>query len=130
MMLPNGHESSGIIDDEGHVVIPGSSIKGATRALHEAMFNGCFRIIDQDFTPGYRDSATSDAAKQEEGAGQWRLALVTRDDAGLPAEVRLCTDEVCGVPTEALNSPERATSSKWTYVVRSRTVSGAKSFGP
>ena len=94
MLLPSGYETSGVIDGGGHVVIPGSSIKGATRALHEAMFNGCLRIIDQDFTPGYRDAATSDAAKQHEDAGQWRLALVTRDVAGVPTEVRLCTDEV------------------------------------
>ena len=125
MMLPNGHESSGIIDDEGHVVIPGSSIKGATRALHEAMFNGCFRIIDQDFTPGYRDSATSDAAKQEEGAGQWRLALVTRDDAGVPREVRLCTDEVW-IDSGELRRSYRGTELPRTGDIVQVDVRGAK----
>ena len=68
------------------VTIPGSSIKGMTRSLHEAMFNGCARIFDADFLPGYRMPATL-FPKDEEN--QWCLAQVVGAADGRPTRLRL-----------------------------------------
>ncbi len=68
------------------VRVPGSSIAGATRSLHEALFNGCFRVIDDTYLPGYREAATSDATMV--------LAVVTKEHNGEPREVRVCDDPV------------------------------------
>lgn len=40
------------------LVVPGSSIKGAVRSLHEALVNGCMRVFDADFMPVYREHAS------------------------------------------------------------------------
>ncbi|MFN8099651.1 MAG: RAMP superfamily CRISPR-associated protein [Dermatophilaceae bacterium] len=67
----------------GEVTIPGSAIKGAVRSLHEAMFNGCFRVVDDSYVPGYRA-----AAKTDDG---WTLAIVTEtDSAARPTGFQLC----------------------------------------
>ena len=43
------------IPDERRVIsVPGSSVKGALRSLHEAAFFGCMSVIDQSFIPAYR----------------------------------------------------------------------------
>lgn len=69
--------------DRGTVAIPGSAIKGVVRSVHEALFNGCFRVVDEDFVPGYRA-----AAKAE---GGWTLAIVTEiDDGARPTKFQLC----------------------------------------
>lgn len=94
MLLPLGHTDSGVVDEEGYVNVPGSSLKGVTRSLHEALFNGCMRIVDLDFVPGYRDPARTDG-EQHGHNKSWRLALVVRSDkAGRPQAVRLCDDEI------------------------------------
>lgn len=67
--------------------VPGSSVKGAVRSVHEALTGGCLRVFDEDFVPSYRDTPTPRSA-------DWTLAQVseaTRD--GQPLAVRLC-DEV------------------------------------
>ena len=88
MLLPVGGERDAV-DKTGRVILPGSTLKGATRSLHEALFNGCFRVVDLDFVPGYRMAAVADESDT------WRLALVTLSDrTGSPTEVRLCDDEV------------------------------------
>lgn len=80
------------------VRIPGSSIKGAVRSLHEAMFNGCLCIFDENFVPGYRMPAT--AWPRDERA-EWSLALVASAKAGRPTSLRL-TRDVCFVSATAL----------------------------
>ncbi len=68
--------------------LPGSSVKGAVRSLHEALAGGCLRIFDEDFIPSYRDAA---AVRSE----NWTLAVVgeaTKD--GQPLKVELCSEVV------------------------------------
>lgn len=74
----------------GRLRIPGSSIKGAIRSLHETMFNGCLRVLDEEFVPGYRDVASTRAGDISE----WTLAIVAKDEAGTPREFQLCEDVV------------------------------------
>ncbi|GAA3879435.1 hypothetical protein [Tessaracoccus defluvii] len=80
------------------VRIPGSSIKGAVRSLHEAMFNGCLRIFDEKYIPVHRMPAVSAQLDEDE---EWRLALVTRAADGLPTALRL-TDKLTFVSAPAL----------------------------
>lgn len=61
--------------DTGEIRIPGSSIKGAVRSLHEALFHGCARIIDPGYTPVYRDAMTPQLQKG------WTLGIVFSQDA-------------------------------------------------
>ena len=63
----------------GQAILPGSSIIGAARALHEALTDSCLRVIDLDFLPVHRDPAVAQAA------AQWRMAVATGPD-----EVILC----------------------------------------
>ncbi|MGV9976531.1 TIGR03986 family type III CRISPR-associated RAMP protein [Micromonospora wenchangensis] len=66
---------------------PGSSVKGVVRSVHETMAGGCLRIVDEEFVPSYRDtaSALSDA---------WTLAVVARQFNGQPLTVRPATQVV------------------------------------
>ncbi|MGH3122218.1 MAG: hypothetical protein ACRDND_14490 [Streptosporangiaceae bacterium] len=66
LLLPQAHPP--VI--AGQVVIPGSSVKGAVRSLHEALMGGCLRVADEDFVPVYRQPAV---AKDLD----WHLAVVT-----------------------------------------------------
>jgi CRISPR-associated protein (TIGR03986 family) len=83
----------GGIDRE--LIVPGSSLKGAVRSLHETLVGGCLRVVDTEFVPVYRDSA---AVKPE----SWQLAVVGPIDRfGIPEHVTLC-DEVVHVNAEFL----------------------------
>ena len=77
--------------------LPGSSVKGAVRSLHETLAGGCLRVFNDSFVPSYRDQATA-------RSGDWTMALVeqcTQD--GQPLTVRLC-DDVCWVPAPKLRA--------------------------
>ncbi|MFJ6105282.1 TIGR03986 family CRISPR-associated RAMP protein [Streptomyces sp. NPDC092359] len=65
--------------------VPGSSLAGVVRSLHEMLAGGCLRVFDAGFRPsGYRDQA------QVRG-DSWRLALVEEvDERGAPSKMRLC----------------------------------------
>lgn len=64
-------------------IIPGSSLHGAVRALHETLTGSCLRVFDQDFSPVYRDAAAD--------THRLRLALVEKvDDDGRPIHFQLC----------------------------------------
>ena len=70
--------------------LPGTSVKGAVRAVHETMAGGCLRVFDADFIPSYRDHA------QVRGP-EWKLAVVEKATGdGQPLTVTLC-DEVVWV---------------------------------
>ncbi|MGJ7908502.1 TIGR03986 family CRISPR-associated RAMP protein [Actinopolyspora sp. H202] len=72
---------------DGTVMIPGSSLKGALRSLHETLAGGCLRVFDNEFVPGYRASANSDEI------GTVRLAVVvSHDDEDSPPELELCEE--------------------------------------
>lgn len=85
LLLPAVARDEGWVGDDGTIRIPGSSLKGAVRATHEALFNGCLRVVDQEFVPGYRDSARARTG--------WRLAIVTQSRNGVPTQFQLCEDE-------------------------------------
>ncbi len=86
LLLPATAKDEGWLTDDG-LRIPGSSIAGAVRSLHEAMFNGCYRIVDLDYVPSYREAAKTD--------DQLQLAIVTKTSSdAVPTEVRLCDDTV------------------------------------
>ncbi|SNR87834.1 CRISPR-associated protein [Haloechinothrix alba] len=69
---------------DGSTFIPGSSLKGALRSLHETLAGGCFRVFDDAFTPVYRQLARYGA---DSGL---QLAVVTQhDSADEPPEVEL-----------------------------------------
>jgi hypothetical protein len=79
------------------VRVPGSSVKGAVRSVHEALAGGCLRIFDEDFIPSYRDTPKPRSA-------DWTLAQVaTTTKDGQPLTVRLC-DDVVWVPAEKLRA--------------------------
>jgi hypothetical protein len=77
-------------------IVPGSSIAGAVRSLHEALAGGCLRVFDGDFVPTYRDLASPNVMQG------LKLGLVkSSDDNGTPTEMWVCTD-VVWVDVEAL----------------------------
>ena len=88
--------------------LPGSSVKGAVRSVHETLAGGCLRVFDDEFIPSYRDQATVRGP-------EWTMAVVeehTQD--GQPLTVRLC-DGVCWVPAHELRAacgPGLATGSR------------------
>ena len=70
--------------------LPGASVKGAVRAVHETLAGGCLRVFDADFIPSYRDHA------QVRGA-EWKLTVVEKATSdGQPLSLALC-DEVVWV---------------------------------
>jgi hypothetical protein len=81
----------------GRVIVPGSSVKGAVRSVHETLMGGCLRVVDEDFVPVYRQPAV---ARDQD----WRLAVVaaaTRQ--GRATHVRV-TEETAWVPVGMLDS--------------------------
>lgn len=88
LLLPADARRQGWLDAD-RVVVPGSSVKGSVRSLHETLFNGCLRVFDEDFLPAYREPA--DASGTDEAQG-WTLAVVTRSRDGVPLDVTPCDD--------------------------------------
>lgn len=84
LLLPAVAEAEGWVRSDGSISIPGSSIKGAVRSLHEAAFNGCLRIIDEGFVPSYRDPAG-----KPDDADLWRLGIVLNSADGYPTLVQM-----------------------------------------
>ncbi|MFY1585376.1 TIGR03986 family CRISPR-associated RAMP protein [Micromonospora sp. WMMD734] len=66
---------------------PGSSVKGVVRSVHETMAGGCLRIVDEEFVPSYRDTASA-------LSDDWTLAVVARKFNGQPLTVRPATQVV------------------------------------
>lgn len=79
-----GQMTSEWLTDDGHLRIPGSSIKGAVRSVHEALFAGCPRVLDSAFVPVYRDPVTPHLVRN------WRMAVVSKvDNKGRAVQVYL-----------------------------------------
>lgn len=86
LLLPATAPEEGWFADDGGLQMPGSSVAGAVRSLHEALFNGCFRVVDLDYVPSYRESAKTD---------DLQLAVVTKASSdGVPTELRRCDETV------------------------------------
>ncbi|WP_411129742.1 TIGR03986 family CRISPR-associated RAMP protein [Streptomyces sp. x-19] len=78
--------------------LPGSSLAGAVRSLHETLAGGCLRIFSDNFRPGYRDQV------QKRPPG-WRLARVDEvDENGRPLRMQLCSQPPVWVESAALHS--------------------------
>jgi len=87
LLLPAKAQEEGWLRPDGTVRIPGSAVKGSVRSVHETLFNGCLRIFDSEFLPGYRLPARSGAESDDAPAV---LAVVTRSRDGVPLEVAPC----------------------------------------
>ena len=64
----------------GMQIMPGSSIKGAVRSLHETLTGSCLRVFDSDFVPVYRQTM-DEGLKASDG---WKLAEVEIDNNDQP----------------------------------------------
>lgn len=93
LLLPQAHPGV----RSGRVVIPGSSVKGAVRSLHEALMGGCLRVVDEDFLPVYRQPAV---AKDRD----WHLAVVTNTTRQGRATHLRVTKETAWVPVGMLRT--------------------------
>jgi hypothetical protein len=60
------------LDSASALAIPGSSIKGAVRSVHEVLADGCLRVFDGDTLPVHRESAVHHA--------EWTLSVVCEVD--------------------------------------------------
>ncbi|KGI80402.1 hypothetical protein IL38_17025 [Actinopolyspora erythraea] len=70
---------------DGTPIIPGSSLKGALRSLHETLTGSCLRVFDEEFVPGYRDPAST------ERSGKRHMAIVEQHHSEeTPPVLRLC----------------------------------------
>lgn len=118
-LLPQNAQQEGWLGSDGKLRIPGSTIKGAVRSLHEAMFNGCLRIIDDDYTPAYREPASGFDEPDD-----WRLAIVTASHGGTPTQFQL-TD---GNSTEWVDA--RALHAAWPGNALPTSGDIAHIFGP
>lgn len=82
MLLPR----DAAVEVGGSYTIPGSSIKGVLRSVHEAMFGGCLRVADLDYIPVHREPAQA-------RWGDWRLGRVLISTAnGRPLRIQLCKE--------------------------------------
>lgn len=88
LLLPLKAREEGWLRADGTVRIPGSAIKGSIRSVHETLFNGCLRVFDSDFLPGYRLPARSGAESDDDSPAV--LAIVTKSRDGVPLEVAPC----------------------------------------
>ncbi|MEW1657948.1 TIGR03986 family CRISPR-associated RAMP protein [Streptomyces sp. NPDC093707] len=78
--------------------LPGSSLAGAVRSLHETLAGGCLRIFNGNYRPGYRDQVR----KRPPG---WRLARVDEvDENGKPLRMQLCPQPPVWVEAAALHN--------------------------
>jgi hypothetical protein len=76
-------------DDAIEQIIPGSSLHGALRSLHETLTGSCLRIFDPDFVSSYRDIARDTA--------DLRLALIESVDGEGRGTARSPRREVKGL---------------------------------
>jgi hypothetical protein len=94
---------------DGGTGLAGSAVKGAVRALHEALTGSCLRIVDLDMAPGHREPMHAGQGRRlvrvhevtEPSAGEQVIILelarrtVWVDSAQLP--VRLTSGQPCDV---------------------------------
>lgn len=93
LLLPQAHPAV----HGGRVIVPGSSVKGAVRSLHETLMGGCLRVVDEEFVPVYRQPAI---ARDE----TWDLAVVTKATRqGRVTHVRLA-ERTAWAPVGALRA--------------------------
>jgi len=100
-------------------VVPGSSIKGAVRALHEAIANGCMRVLDTSFVPVYREHASPEHRRG------YVLGYIEDVADGRPTQIRL-SGEVRWVRARDLRAArpdeDRAVKSGQSYAITGKVV--------
>lgn len=67
------------------LALPGSSVKGAVRSMHETLFGGCMRVLDLDLTSSHREQPNN---------AQRQLAVVESELGDETLTLRMCTDTV------------------------------------
>lgn len=92
LAIPNDGSWGLHTKDDDQIRIPGASVKGAVRSLHEALFAGCARILDPMYTPVYRDTMTTSLLTG------WQLAVVASADTKVDGRRdQVLTDQVVNV---------------------------------
>lgn len=92
-VLPQDHP--GMPPDGAELEIPGSTVKGAVRSVHEVLAGGCLRVFQADLLPVHREVQVDH--------GKWMLAVVEDVDA-VSGEVRsvLACEEVVWIESHHL----------------------------
>ncbi len=105
---------------DGEVRLPGSSVKGTVRSVHEALAGGCMRVFDADFIPSYRDTPQPDqpgsSERSDSSAGRSLAVVSSATEDGQALAVQLC-DEHVWVRADQLRracGPQLATGSRVT----------------
>ena len=81
-------------------IIPGSSLHGAIRSVHEAMNNSCLRVVDEQYQAVHRLAMTTQVSDDlrlrgtQSNNGSLRMAIVTEEAQGMPTRVQLCGDVI------------------------------------
>jgi hypothetical protein len=97
-----GQETWKLPRPNGKLRIPGSTIKGAVRSLHETLFGGCLRVFDEGFVPVYRETASTEHRKG------WVLGLVqTVDRDGRPTWVQLTEEPIWVTANRLVDAAKR-----------------------
>ena len=126
VMVRDGSEAGALPRRSDTPLIPGSSVHGALRSMHETLVGGCLRVFDAEFVPAYRDEATS---KINRG---FKLAVVEQvepegPDAGRPVKLTLCS-EFAFVKSEVLDnatpgdSGRLSTGTRWDTAGRTEGI--------
>lgn len=72
----------------GPVIIPGSTLAGSVRSIHEALTDSCLRIVDLDYVAVHRHAA------HQKSTTNLRFGIVEALDGQLPSSVRLLSRTV------------------------------------
>lgn len=104
LLLPEKAEEEGWLEltgeKTGKIRVPGSSVKGAMRSLHEAIFFGCMSVVDKDYIPVYREAAIKG---QRTDRSDWTIGVVEKvDDKGRPLSIRRTEGETIWINAEGL----------------------------
>lgn len=96
VLLPaDTYKPDGPLVEDAVVRLPGSSLRGALRSIHEVLAGGCLRILDTDYLPVHREPMNA-------FTGNERLVVVDElDRDGRVATVRVA-HEVVWVNVEVL----------------------------
>jgi hypothetical protein len=93
---------------DGPVVVPGSSVKGAVRSVHEVLADGCLRVLDPEWTAVHRQASPENGGSS---AVPRALAVVHEvDPSGAPLSMVRCEPTVRLSLREAVEriGPDRA----------------------
>ena len=104
LLLPEKAKEEGWLEltseNTGKIRVPGASVKGAMRSLHEAIFFGCMSVVDQDYIPVYREASVKG---QRTDKSDWTIGVVEEvDDKGKPLSIRRTAGKTIWINAEGL----------------------------